>query len=39
VATVGRNSVELQALDPYPQTPEDLIPFEDYPATLVVRKR
>jgi hypothetical protein len=38
-ATVGRYSVELQSLDPYPQTPEDPISFEDYRATLVVRKR
>ena len=38
-ATVGQYSVELQSLDPYPQTPEDPIPFEDYRATLVVRKR
>ena len=30
---------ELQALDPYPQTPDDPIAFEDYRATLVVRKR
>jgi hypothetical protein len=29
----------LQSLDPYPQTPDDPIPFEDYRATLVVRKR
>jgi hypothetical protein len=38
VATVGRYSVELQSLDPYPQTPENPIPFEDYRAALVVRK-
>jgi hypothetical protein len=38
-ATVGQYSIELQSLDPYPQTPEDPIPFEDYRATLVIRKR
>jgi hypothetical protein len=38
-ATVGRYSVELQSLDPDPQTPEDPISFEAYRATLVVRKR
>src|SRR6478672_13948121 len=38
-ATVGRYSVELQSLDPYPQTPEDPVLFEDYRASLVVRKR
>jgi hypothetical protein len=37
VVTVGQYSVELQSLDPYPQTP-DPIPFEDYRATLLVRK-
>jgi hypothetical protein len=37
-ATVGPYSVELQSLDPYPQMP-DPIAFEDYRATLVVRKR
>jgi hypothetical protein len=37
VAHVGQYSVELQSLDPYPQTP-DAIPFDDYRATLVVRK-
>ena len=35
-ATVGRYRIELQALDPYPQTPDD-IPLPDYRATLVVR--
>jgi hypothetical protein len=39
VATVGQYRIELQSLDPYPQTPEDPIPFEDYRATLVVRER
>ncbi len=38
VGEVGPFSVELQSLDPYPQTP-DAIAFEDYRATLVVRKR
>jgi hypothetical protein len=37
-ATVGPYSVELESLDPYPQTPDD-IEFEDYRATLLVRKR
>ena len=39
VAGVGPYSIELQSLDPYPQTPDDPIPFEDYRATLVVQKR
>jgi hypothetical protein len=39
VAEVGQYSIELQSLDPYPQTPDDPIAFEDYRATLVVRKR
>jgi hypothetical protein len=38
-ATAGRYNVELQSLDPYPRTPDDPIPFEDYGATLVVRTR
>jgi hypothetical protein len=38
-ATVGQYSIELQSLDPNPQTPEHPIPFEDYRATLVVHKR
>ena len=37
-ATVGQYSIELQSLDPYPQTPDDPIAFEDYRATLVVRR-
>jgi hypothetical protein len=37
VAEVGPYSIELQSLDPYPQTP-DAIAFEDYRATLVVRR-
>ena len=36
--TVGAYNIELQSLDPYPQTP-DAIAFEDYRATLVVRNR
>jgi hypothetical protein len=32
---VGPYTVELKALDPYPETPEP-IPFEDYRSTLVV---
>jgi hypothetical protein len=39
VATAGQYTIELQSLDPYPQTPEDPIAFEDYRATLVARKR
>jgi hypothetical protein len=35
--TVAQYRIELQSLDPYPQTP-DSIAFEDYRATLVVRK-
>lgn len=38
VADVGPYSIELQSLDPYPQTP-DTIAFDDYRATLLVRKR
>jgi hypothetical protein len=37
-SAVGPYSVELQALDPYPQTPNDRIALEDYRATLVVRR-
>jgi hypothetical protein len=37
VAEVGPYSVELLSLDPYPQTP-DAITFEDYRATLMVRR-
>ncbi|HEX2285142.1 MAG TPA: hypothetical protein VHI10_10025 [Mycobacterium sp.] len=36
-ASVGEYQVELQSLDPYPQTP-DHIAFEDYRATLIVRE-
>jgi hypothetical protein len=36
-AAVGQYSVELQSLDPYPQTP-DAIAVENYRATLVVRQ-
>jgi hypothetical protein len=36
---VGQYSIELQSLDPYPQTPDDPVAFEDYRATLMVRKR
>jgi hypothetical protein len=39
VADVGQYSIELLSLDPYPQTPDDPIAFEDYRAALVVRKR
>jgi hypothetical protein len=37
VARVGQYSIELLSLDPYPQTPDDRIAFEDYRAALVVR--
>jgi hypothetical protein len=37
VAQVGPYSIELQSLDPYPQTP-DAIAFEDYRATLMVQR-
>ena len=39
VGQVGQYSIELQSLDPYPQTPDNRIAFEDYRAALVVRKR
>jgi hypothetical protein len=39
LADVGQYSIELQSLDPYPQTPDDPIAFDDYRATLMVRKR
>jgi hypothetical protein len=39
VADVGQYAIELQSLDPYPQTPDDPIALEDYRVTLVVRKR
>ena len=35
---VGDYTIELQALDPYPETPEDALALADYRATLVVRK-
>ncbi|HKP39800.1 hypothetical protein [Mycobacterium sp.] len=38
VVAIGGYNIELQSLDPYPQSPEDPIPFEDYRATLLVRK-
>ena len=37
VAEVGPYGVELLSLDPYPQT-SDAITFEDYRATLMVRR-
>jgi hypothetical protein len=37
-AQVGDYVIELVSLDPYPQTPEDAIPLEQYRATLEVRK-
>jgi hypothetical protein len=38
VAEAGQYRIELQSLDPFPQTP-DAIAFEDYRAAIVVRKR
>jgi hypothetical protein len=38
VVAVGDHTVELQSLDPYPQSPEEPIPVEDYRATLLVRR-
>lgn len=35
-ATVDGYTIELKSLEPYPQTPDDSIPLEDYRATLVV---
>jgi hypothetical protein len=37
IGDVGRYSIELLSLEPYPQTP-DSIPFEDYRVSLIVRK-
>jgi len=34
----GDYAVELTSLEPYPRTPDDPIPFEDYRATLVVAR-
>jgi hypothetical protein len=34
----GDYSIELQRLDPYPETPEDALALADYRATLVVRR-
>jgi len=39
VATVGAYRIALQSLEPYPQTPDDPIRFEDYRATIVVQNR
>ena len=36
--SVGRFSIDLQALDPYPETPEESIALEDYRATFLVRR-
>lgn len=36
--TVGEYTVTMRALEPYPQTPEDATPFEDYRLTLSVTK-
>lgn len=33
----GDYALTLQALDPYPRTPEDIPPLSDYRATLLVR--
>jgi len=37
-AQVGEYTIKLLSLEPYPQTPEDAIPLEQYRATLEVRK-
>ncbi|MGH3645069.1 MAG: hypothetical protein ACREJT_07935 [Myxococcota bacterium] len=37
-AQVGEYAIGLQALDPYPQTPEESTSLEDYRATFSVRK-
>ncbi|MCW2556760.1 MAG: hypothetical protein JWP55_724 [Mycobacterium sp.] len=37
-AEVGEYVIKLVSLEPYPQTPEDVIPLEQYRATLEVRK-
>jgi hypothetical protein len=37
-AQVGRYTIALTALDPYPQTPEQSIDLADYRATLSVRR-
>jgi hypothetical protein len=34
---VGAYTIELQSLEPYPRTPDESIPLEDYAATLIVR--
>ena len=36
--TVGGYTVTMRSLEPYPQTPEDATPFEDYRLTLSVAK-
>jgi hypothetical protein len=37
-AQVGEYTIELQSLDPYPQTIDESIALEEYRATLSVRK-
>jgi hypothetical protein len=37
-AEVAEYVIKLVSLEPYPQTPEDVIPLEQYRATLEVRK-
>jgi hypothetical protein len=39
IAEAGQYRIELLSLEPYPQTPEEPIAFEDYRASLVVRDR
>jgi hypothetical protein len=34
----GDYTVELTTLEPYPRTPDDPIPFDDYRATLIVNR-
>ena len=35
---VGEYTIELKSLEPYPQTPDDATPLEDYRVTLLVGK-
>jgi hypothetical protein len=37
-ATVGGYVIRLLSLEPYPQTPQDAIPLEEYRATIEVAK-
>jgi hypothetical protein len=35
---VGDYTIDLQSLDPYPETPDAAIAFDEYRVTLLVRK-